>query len=103
MIRVTTPLQIFKFNDDPQAYEKILITYAQSGNVVFEKEKEDLSFSTEGDKYVAAFAFTQEETKGFSPTADISVQVRVLTTGGEAWASKIFTTSVHDVLDDEVL
>lgn len=104
MIRTTTPLQVFKFKDDAEAlYDKILITYAQSGRILFEKNKEDLSFSTEGDKYIAAFALTQEETKSFNPVAQVSVQVRVLTNTGNSWASKIFTTGVHDVLNDEVL
>ena len=72
-----------------------------------EKTQSDLSFSSyigEGGivVYIAAFRMTQEEANLFQPEP-VRVQVRVLTSDGEALASDITTMRVTDVLDDEVL
>lgn len=72
-----------------------------------EKTQSDLSFSSyigeDGNVvYIAAFRMTQEEANMFAPEP-VRVQVRVLTTDGEALASDITTMKVTDVLDDEVL
>lgn len=103
MRRATTPLHNFMFEENPTTFERILITYAQGNNIVLEKEKSDLSFTNNGDgTWTASFRMTQEEANNFKvyPT---SVQVRVLTTDGEALASNIFAVNIKNVLDDEVL
>ena len=72
MIRATTPKHSFIFDIDPEEnFKKILITYSQNGNVIFEKTKEDLTFeqgvSCVGEtEYIASFRLTQEETKMFT-------------------------------------
>ena len=77
----------------------------------FEKEKEDLTFETALDEnenvlyYMAWFRLTQEEANSFCTcvSKSVKVQVRALTTNGEALASDKFTFGVDDVLNDEVL
>lgn len=111
MIRATTPIHTFVFDEDPSGYERILITYAQGGSIVMEKEKDDLEFGTIEDvfsdkiSYKAFYRLTQEETKQFQAGGGkpVQVQVRVLTSSGEALASDKKTISVQDVLNDEVL
>ena len=107
MIRATTPLQEFTFETNPADFARILITYKQDEVIVMEKTQSDLSFSSYiGEDgiivYVAAFRMTQEEANMFQPEP-VRVQVRVLTSDGEALASDITTMRVTDVLDDEVL
>lgn len=107
MIRATTPLHEFVFDVDPEAaFEKILISYAQNGAVILEKEKDDLAFSQGTDgKYVASVRLTQEETRLFSGKyqSPVTVQVRALTYLGEALASEKTTISIENVLNDEVM
>lgn len=111
MIRVTTPKHTFTFGTtNPETeYKTILITYAQNGENVLEKGKDDLTFDTEtvgGETtYVGWFRLTQEETKGFSakPGATVTIQVRALTQADEALASDKWSVRVTDVLNDEVL
>ena len=107
MIRATTPLQEFTFESNPADFARILITYKQDEVIVMEKTQNDLSFSSYiGEDgiivYLAAFRMTQEEANMFQPEP-VRVQVRVLTSDGEALASDITTMRVTDVLDDEVL
>ncbi len=108
MIRFTTPVQEFVFDIDPIAnFARIVISYAQRGKILFEKEKTDLSFRQSDDGgdpiYIASFTLSQEETGLLSVQADVDIQVRVLTYNDEALASEIFKLKVDDVLKKEVL
>lgn len=109
MIRATTPKHTFIFETDPNVFSRILVTYAQKDKIVLEKEKEDLTIEELADMacgdtgYCAWFRMTQEETKKFDARYPVQLQVRVLTTSGEALASDKKTLSVLDVLNDEVL
>lgn len=125
MKRATTPKHTFSFNVDPDAsFAKILIIYAQNGKVVLEKSKEDLTFEEpvscdkcSTSEWQAWLRLTQEETNRFEvpktcngslpPKSDkrsqVTVQVRVLSYGGEALASDEKVISLYDVLDDQVL
>ena len=108
MIRFTTPVQEFVFDIDPVAnFARIVISYAQKGKILFEKEKSDLSFRQSEDggepMYIASFMLSQEETGLLSAQSPVAIQVRVLTYENEALASDIFNLSVDDVLKKEVL
>lgn len=111
MIRATTPRHVFVFEDiNPEEnFASILVTYAQNDQIVLEKTKDDLEFSTEtcGKKqvYIASYRLTQEETKLFSskPRNVVDVQVRALTHAGDVYASDKRSITVQDVLNDEVL
>lgn len=108
MIRLTTPEHIFLFEEDPSAYARIRITYAQGMNIVLEKEKKDLTIDRETvdgeEKWTARLRLTQEETKRFLARDEkVRVQIRALTESGEALASEIMAIPIRDVLNDEVL
>lgn len=111
MIRATTPKHIFIFEQNPEeTFDKILITYAQNGEIVLEKQKDDLEYGVIEDgsgteQYSASFRLTQEETRKFSakPRNMVDIQVRALTHSGEALASDKKSITVQDVLNDEVL
>lgn len=100
MIRATTPTHVFTFPQDPDEYDEILITYKQDA-VVLEKRKEDCLIDS--DEKTATVKLTQQETTRFCSGAPVKVQVRVAFTGGESFASSIFSVPVADVLNDEVL
>ena len=109
MYRATTPKHIFYFNVDPdESFSEILITYAQSGRIILEKHKSDLSFDEDKPgqyrKYGAWFRLTQQEANLFSDCEDdCEIQVRVKTNSGEVVAGPIQKIPVHMVLNDEVL
>ena len=111
MIRATTPKHSFIFEVDPEeSFSNILITYAQSGEIILEKNKSDLTFDECEDLngrniYIASVKLTQEETNMFhaSPKGVVDIQVRAITTDGDALASDIERISVQNVLNDEVL
>jgi hypothetical protein len=51
----------------------------------------------------ATVKLTQEETLKFDSVQTVSVQVRVLTVGGDALASDIMRTTADRLLENEVL
>ena len=99
MRRLTTPTHKFTLQIPPETIKELLITYAQGSKIVLEKRTADI----EREGRVATVKLTQEETKKFAADVDVEIQVRVLTLGGEAFASDIIKTSVKRVLNDEVL
>lgn len=99
MIRATTPTHTFNIPVDADKIQKILVTYRQIGRNVLEKTNADM----ENDGNAWTVKFTQQETKMFTADIKVEVQVRVLTTGGDALASKIFSVPVERVLNDEVM
>ena len=112
MIRATTPIHVFVFDEDPSQYDEILISYAQGNIIVLEKTKEDLiiepidgDFSCHHGAYRAWYRLTQEETRKFRGGVGkpVYVQVRVLTEDGEALASEKKLIQLQDVLDDKEL
>lgn len=99
MIRATTPTHKFTLPFNYTQYvKKILITYSQKGNIVLEKNENDVQI----DGNIVSYKLTQEETKLFS-NGDVRVQVRVLTIDNDALASKEQTVHIDNVLNDEVL
>ncbi len=107
VIRATTPTHYFTIESDPGLFKRILITYMQNGEIVLEKEKDDISVTeeTEDEKtvYVLSYRLTQEETRRFSMDFPVFVQIRALTFDGAAPASNIVKIDVETVLNDEVL
>ena len=114
MIRATTPVHSFLFEEDPSPFEQILITYSQGGEIVLEKTKADLEIEEieeeeidpkHKERYRASFRLTQEETNLFEANTakPVYVQVRILTEAGEAIASEKWRIPLKDVLNDEVM
>jgi hypothetical protein len=100
MIRATTPTLTFQLPFDVLEFcDKILITLAQDNENIFDKTENDVEINGKEIK----LSLTQEETLKFNPNGMVSVQVRVLSKGGEALASNIMYLRVCDVLNEEVL
>ena len=95
----TTPTHTFTLPFDTSLVETIQITYKQVNNIVLQKRKEDCVLNSNQ----VEVSFTQEETFKFNLNQPISIQVRILTVGGDAIASDIVRTSVKMCLDGEVL
>ena len=109
MYRATTPKHTFVFDVDPvETFRTILITYAQDGQIVLEKGKDDLTVETgtgcdNETVYEATLTLTQEETSKFNAESAVKIQIRALTYEDEVVASEKMTVPVKDVLDDQVL
>ncbi len=101
MIRATTPTHVFTFPEDinPSECERILVTYKQGNQIVFEVREDKLTINGQDVSY----KFTQEEANLFGDQRKANVQVRILLGGGEALASDIIPFGVDPVLNDEVL
>ena len=110
MFRATTPVHEFIFYEDPSDYVKILITYTQRKRIILEKTKNDLAFETRtssdgNTQYIASLQLSQEETKMFHTSVGeiVEVQVRVLDSEGNAYASEKQMVKLKDVFNDETL
>lgn len=102
MIRATTPTHTFYFPSDIHVgdMEKIRVTYCQCCRQLIQKEKKDLSISTENNS-IAVF-LTQQELNLFKPEV-AEIQVRVKDGGGRVAASQIIKVKVKRVLNSEVI
>lgn len=101
--RVTTPQHTFTLPFDTSECSVIQVSYTQgTAQLVKEYDHGTLPSGMILDEDTVIINFTQEETKRFK-VGTVSAQVRVLTTGGKAYASKQFTVSVKAVNNDEVL
>lgn len=99
MKKGTTPTHSFGLPFDASMVKSVLITYAQNDVEVLSKETKDCTLEGE----TIAVKLTQEETLGFNHRANVQIQVRLLTMGGDALASDIKIVSVEQCLNSEVL
>ena len=100
MVRATTPTHTFVLPLSVDDVKTLLLTYSQNDNVVMEKEKDDL---TATDDNTIQYVLTQEETLKFDASKSVQIQLRVLTHGGSALASRVFSVPCGNVLNPEVL
>ena len=104
MYRATTPTHKFTLPIDTADCKEIQITYEQNGlQLVKHYQDGTLPDGMTIDGYDVIIKLTQAETLAFTPKNKVSVQVRVLTTTDDVYASRIFGISVNKVLNDEVL
>lgn len=99
MIRATTPPHYFQFPADKQ-FDKVLITYSQSGKIILEKTENDLIPSPDGGGWYY-YTLSESETKLFKK-GYCELQVRA-TFDDHAFATDIFVLDVREVLDDQNL
>ena len=99
MIRGTTPTHGFVLPFDTDMIQTIQIIYAQNDETVLTKGNDDCTF----DGNTASVKLTQEETFLFTEDVPVEVQVRVLTTDGDAMASHVMRVHCDECLSDEVL
>lgn len=99
MMQGTTPTHHFTLPFDTKVVANARIIYAQNEKVVFKKELSDCQCNAN----TISVTLTQEETLKFSFPKTVQIQVRILTTGGDALNSEIYTVGVEECLDKEVL
>jgi hypothetical protein len=98
MIRGTTPTHTFELPFDTAVIKKIKIIYAQNDKVLFCKEAEACSLNAR----TVTVKLTQNETLLFDCDKLVQIQMRILTTTGEALASGISVISISKCLENEV-
>lgn len=104
MYRVTTPRFTFKLPIDTSECDIIQVTFRQGKRKLVKASQGSTlasGMSFDADKVIVIL--TQEETKDFDYGDDMYVQLRALTAGGEAYASKSYQIMVEDVEDDSIL
>ena len=84
---------------DASSVQKVRVTYAQKDDVLLVKEGEECRVTGN----VIEVKLTQEETLLFNEFSHVQIQVRVLTTDGEALASDLIRVPCGAILDKEVL
>ena len=104
MYRVTTPTHTYTLPMETSTLSVIQVTYKQGKNkIIWHYKGGTAPPGMELDGSDVIIHLTQLETKALSAPMPCKSQVRVLTTGGKAYASQTFTVSVCEVLDEEVL
>lgn len=99
MIGGTTPTHTFELPFDTELVSASKIIYAQGGTIVLTKTVADCELKENEIRT----RLTQEETFLFDCRMPVSIQVRVLTIGGDALVSDILQVPVKKCLDTEVL
>ena len=101
--RVTTPTHTFILPFDTSECSVIQVTYTQGCHSLI-KQYEDgtLPSGMSLDEDSVIIHLTQEETKSFKVGA-IEVQIRVLTTNDQAYASGIFKVGATKVNNEDIL
>lgn len=102
MTRVTTPTHTFRLPEDVDSYDKVEITYVQSG-VKIEKlyEGEEVGWASVSGRVIAV-TLTQEETKKFS-AGKADVHIRVKTQSGKVLPSKHFIVDIENTNSEVIL
>lgn len=103
IIRASTPTHEFVVGFNPADVDIIRVSYAQNGFLLFIKEKEDFTVTTEEDKYILSTTLSQRETLRFNPAHPVEIQMRAVTSEGGSSFSEKWTLSVEDVIDTEVI
>ena len=99
MIRGTTPTHRFRLPVEESIVKEVRIIYEQSGEDVLLKTLKDCRL----ENGYAVLKLTQEETLRFDSSQIVKVQMRMLTSGGDALASNIKRVAVGKLLEDEVM
>ena len=99
MYRATTPTHIFTLPFDTDQLKKIQITYRQFGETILQKNETQCVLTRKSIQV----ELTQEETLQFQTTAEVFIQLRVMTTDGKVMASEILQKWPKECLDEEVL
>lgn len=99
MFKGTTPTHTFEVDIDTSLIKTVKITYTQKDKEILVKRTEDCSIG-EG---VITTTLSQKDTFLFKEDVWVTVQLRILTLSGDAFASAPMMMSVGKCLDEEVL
>lgn len=94
----TTPTYTFQLPPEAVDVKTAKVTFRQNRTVVLEKKEECVI----SDKTVKV-SLSQEETFLFDARYKTDVQLRVVTMGGDALSTDVYTLDVAECLDREVL
>lgn len=95
----TTQTHTFELPFDAVTISKVRVLYEQKGKLVLQKTEEDCTL----ENNILSVRLTQEDTFNFNHSTDVKIQIRVLTTNGEALASDILCVRCDECLSNEVL
>ncbi len=99
MFKGTTPTHRFNVPIDTSIIKEIKITYSQRDKEILVKRTEDCTIS-EG---LITTKLSQEDTFRFEGNMIVTIQMRILTLGGDALIAEPIMMAVGKCLDDEVL
>ena len=107
--RGTTPKHLFYFPYAENTISVLKITYFQQGEVIFTKEKQDVTFNAEDE--IIELRLSQEDTLKFkkykwldrAKDSLVLIQIRFKKTNNECWVSEVMEDRVGDVLLDGVI
>lgn len=102
LYRSTTPKIILHINDPEFNMEDISVCHVTIENDSGRNKKIFEHPSINYDDRTIALEMTQEETASFEP-GYIHIQLKIKTQDGLVIASKVITTTIHDILEEEVL
>lgn len=100
MYQASTPTHYFNCPDDPQTYDKIVVSYEQFGQKILDKQKEELEISSEDNQF--SITLTQEETNLFDCEQIAMIQVKVKR-GEQVFVSPKYKLRVFGAINREVI
>ena len=99
MRKGTTPTLIFTLPFASELIATAKVTFCQLEKVKLEKHTKDFTMKDN----TLSLKLTQAETFLFNCNENIRLQLRVVTTSGEALATDVYTVFVSECLDGEVI
>ena len=99
MFKGTTPTHIFNVSIDTSLIKEVKITYSQRDKEILVKRTKDCAI----ESGTITTRLSQEDTFLFEGNMLVTIQLRVLTLGGDALVSELIMTGVGKCIDDEVL
>lgn len=99
MIRGTTPTHTFKIPLDTSRIESVRVIYSQNDVVKIVKTGDSCTIGPD----TITVKLTQEETLSLDSCLIVKIQIRVLTTSGDALVSKVVRVTVDECLENEVI
>lgn len=99
MPKGTNPWSTYTLPFPTELVEKIRIVFAQRDGVKIKKTEKDV----EMDGNTVKVRLTQEDTFRLNEMLPVEHQIRVRTTGGDVFKSKVATFTINKCLDKEVL
>lgn len=99
MRRGTTPTHTFTLPFDAESVQAVQVIYRQNGVNVLILDKDDCTLSGNA----LSVRLTQEDTFAFDESANVEIQIRVLTADGEALASDPMQIRCGRCLTEDIL
>lgn len=99
MFKGTTPTHTFEIPMDTSLIKEVKITYSQKDKEILVKRTGDCTI----EAGIISTRLSQEDTFLFASNSFVTIQIRILTSGGDALACEPIIASVAKCLDDEVL